>query len=292
MQFAGRFRLRAASATVELSRELFDEYDTLAIERVWAEWYKWAAKSAQPSLGLLYLEQCGWRKAYAELEALQECPQDPEWHPEGDVWTHTLLVTDAAASIAGRDGLVDDDRGVLVLAALTHDLGKPETTVVDGCRVRSPGHTDRLQTYERFLARIGCPRGIAERVVVLARHHMTHLDFAGSPRHVRRAARSLGEGGETIEMLARLVEADHSARPPLPGGMPEKMANMLEEARALAASESAPEPLLMGRHLLELGVLAGPGMGEILKAAYEAQLDGAFQVLEEAKVWVRKEFRL
>jgi len=288
VQFVGRFELSAAPETVALSRSLFGEYDTLASERVWDEWRKWAARSVRPSLGLGFLRDCGWWEAYPELRALSGCPQDAEWHPEGDVWTHTLLVCDHAAHIAARDGLAPAERATLALAALCHDLGKPATTLTDEAgRVRSPGHAERTDDVEALLGRFGASRRLVERVVALCRHHLAHTSFAGSKRHVRRLARALGEGGETIEMLARVVEADHSARPPLPGGLPGPMHGMLELARELAAAAAAPKPILMGRHLIDLGVEPGPRMGRLLDAAFEAQLDGAFDDLDGARAWIR-----
>ncbi len=291
VQFAGRFALTAAADTVELSRRLLAEYETLAAERVWTEWAKWAAKSERPSAGLRFLSACGWRAPYPELAALDGCPQDPAWHPEGDVWTHTLLVCDAAATIAERDRLAAEDRRVLLLAALCHDLGKPATTTSDDGRVRSPGHAEQVATLEALLARLGCPARTAQRVVGLSRQHLAHMGFTGSARHVRRLARSLGEHDETIEQLARLVEADHSGRPPLPGGLPESMGQMLALARELTAAAAAPQRLLLGRHLLDLGVEPGPRMGQILDAAYEAQLDGAFDTVEAARAWAAERLR-
>ena len=286
VQFAGRFDLRAASATLDLSRRLFAEHRELTIERVWNEWRKWAAKSRRPSAGLVLLEEAGWRVAHPELEALAGCPQDPRWHPEGDVWTHTLLVCDEAARVAERDALAPDDRMTLVLAALCHDLGKPATTADTSEGVRSPAHAAAEETYRQFLTRIGAPAKVTDRVVALSRAHLTHLDFAGSARHVRRLARTLGEAGETIEMLARLVEADEGGRPPYPARMPSQMADLLAKARELAAADAAPRPLLLGRHLLEVGFPAGPALGAILDQAYEAQLDGAFDTVEDARRWV------
>lgn len=287
VQFAGRFGMHGDPATLALCSELFAEYDSLPGERVWGEWWKWASRSTVPSAGLRFLRDGGWRTAYPELAALEGCPQEPEWHPEGDVWTHTLLVVDEAASIASRDQLGEADRAVLVLAGLIHDLGKPETTFVDNGRIRSPGHGATVHTFRNFLARLGAPAWLAERVIALAREHLSYLDFSGTGRQVRRLARRLAEGGETILMLARLTEADHGARPPLPKGLPEEMAALVQAARDLEAADSVPPPLLQGRHLLDLGMAPGPAMGECLRAAYDAQLDGAFDTLEEGLVWIR-----
>ncbi|GJL50705.1 MAG: multifunctional CCA protein [Nitrospirales bacterium] len=289
-QFAGRFSLEATPETIRCCQNLVTEYDTLAIERIWGEWYKWAAQSQRPSAGLHFLQQCEWLQKYPELAALQECPQDTRFHPEGDVWIHTLYVVDRAARIAERDGLSLEDRAVLVFSALCHDLGKPETTEVLPDRIRSHGHAGTVETFQHFLQSVGMPLGLRNRVIQLCRYHLTHIDFVGSSKHVRRVAVALDEAGENIEMLARLVEADHSGRPPLPQELPRNMAEMLEVAQKLEIHTQAPKPLLMGRHLLAMNVQAGPLMGVILKAAFEAQLGGEFDTIEGACRWVQQHY--
>lgn len=289
MQLVSRFLLTPHPDTVALCRQLLPEYPALAQERIWGEWEKWASRGVKPSLGLRFLADTGWLAAYPELAALQGCPQDPDWHPEGDVWIHTLLATDEAARIAERDGLRGKERAVLILAALCHDLGKPPTTAfVDG-HIRSRGHTERTDIVEQFLARLGPPKELIPRVAALMRYHLAHTRFEGSARQVRRLARGLEEAGESIQMLARLVEADASGRPPRPKGRPAEMEQMLKLAEQLALAEQGPRPILLGRHLLPLGIPPGPRMGEILKAAYEAQLDGAFQTVEEGLDWAIRE---
>ena len=289
LQLIGRFALTPDAETVDLASRLFKEYETLPIERVWAEWYKWAAQSTHPALGLMWLKQTQWIQGYPELVALEGCPQDPRWHPEGDVWTHTLHVTDESAQIAGQESLSMEDRATLVFAALCHDLGKPTTTKETPEGVSSRGHPKTKDIYVQFLERIGTPPKIIERVVALCLYHLTHLDFVGSHRHVRRLAFSLSSSGETIEMLCRLVEADNSGRPPLPKGLPDRMKHMEQMAKELNVESAAPQPILLGRHLLDLGFPPGPPMGKILKSAFEAQLDGRFDTLESAKEWVLKE---
>ena len=292
LQFAGRLGMTAGPDTVHLCKGLKHEYDTLAIERIWSEWYKWAAQSVTPSKGLAFLRECEWIDLYSELSALIGCPQDPEYHPEGDVWMHTLLVVDQAARIAQREDLDFDDRAVLVFSALCHDLGKPRTTEVNNHRVSSHGHTQATDLYEAFLSRIGTPTHVAGRVSVLCQYHLTHIDFVQSSRHVRRVAVALEKSGESLTMLSRLVEADHSGRPPLPAELPPKMAEMLAMAKELSVQETGPRPLLLGRHILQLGMRPGPQVGEILKAAFEAQLEGQFQTEEEAVLWAKSRVAL
>ena len=91
--------------------------------------------SREPSRGLRFLRQARLLRFFPELAAMVDVPQDPHWHPEGDVWTHTLMVVDAAAGL--RDGGEDDL--ALMFAALCHDFGKPETTVTGVLEVLQRG---------------------------------------------------------------------------------------------------------------------------------------------------------
>ena len=129
-------------------------------------------------------------------------------------------------------------------------------------------------------------------MVVLCQYHLTHIDFVQSARHVRRVAVALEKAGESLVMLSRLVEADHSGRPPLPAELPDKMAAMLVMAKELSVQDTGPRPLLLGRHILQLGLKPGPQIGEILKEAFEAQLEGQFQTEEEALVWAKSRVEL
>jgi tRNA nucleotidyltransferase (CCA-adding enzyme) len=287
MQLVSRFQLTATPDTIALSRELIQEYCTLSQERIWEEWSKWARLAKHPSLGLRFLQDTGWLSLYPELAALQDCPQEPEWHPEGDVWTHTLFVVDEAARIAERDGLDHQEQTILILAALCHDLGKPSTTALIDGRIRSRGHSECDQIVESILARLGTPKESTARIIALVRHHLSHTHFDGSPRHVRRLTLALGKAGESLRMLARLVEADSSGRPPLPKQLPASMCDMLKVAEELTLSQHGPRPLLLGRHLLAVGMAPGPQMGTLLREAYEAQLDGIFETVEAGLTWLR-----
>jgi tRNA nucleotidyltransferase (CCA-adding enzyme) len=286
MQLAARLNMRLAPETAALARTLLPEAPTLAQERIWAEWHKWALKSTRPAAGLRVLFETGWLELYPELAALIGCPQDPLWHPEGDAWTHTLHVCDAAAEIADHGGLVGEDRVVLLLAALCHDLGKPATTETseDG-RIRSPGHAHAgVAPTEALLGRIGCPHAIAERVRPLVAEHMAHHGMEVSPRAVRRLAVRLAPA--TLLQWRRLVAADASGRPPLPAADPG--APIAELAKQLDVAHGRPRPILQGRHLLEAGMVPGPALGALLRRAYQAQIDGAFATVEEGLAWAAR----
>jgi tRNA nucleotidyltransferase (CCA-adding enzyme) len=119
--------------------------------------------------------------------------------------------------------------------------------VVDGAR--------RWQ--DAFLTRLGPPKEVFLRVQVLVRHHLAHTHFEGSLRHLRRLTRSLDESGESLSMLARLVEADASGRPPRPRHLPPAMHDMVRLAERLQLMEQGPQPLVLGRHLLARGIAPG-----------------------------------
>jgi len=299
MQFAGRFDLVGDPETLALCRSIAPAFEELVPDRVREEWFKWASRSTRPSAGLRFLQDAGWMHHFPEIDALRGVPQDPEWHPEGDVYTHTLLACDAMAAIlhehenvTGPDGNVTLDahtRVVLMLAILAHDVGKPATTEEadrDGVRrIVSPGHEPLGGPIaEQLLARMGAPRATVERVVPLVVNHLAHLQ-AGTDRAVRRLARRLHPA--TIAELALVIRADHAARPPIPPDPPEGLATLLRIADELAMANAAPRPILQGRHLIALGMTPGPAFGPILEAAMDAQLDGLFEDEAGAIAWAR-----
>jgi tRNA nucleotidyltransferase (CCA-adding enzyme) len=278
-QFAGRMRLTVTRETAALCRSLISEYPTLARERVWGEWEKWASKSETPSMGMEFLVSSGWVRLYPEIAAMLRVPQDPTWHPEGSVYLHTKHVVDAAMAIAQRDGLSADRRVTLVLAALCHDMGKPATTQRnEGGRWVAPGHAEAgVEPARRFLESIGAQRAMIEEIAELVAFHMRHIGFSGG-RAARRLAASMK--ATTPYMLGLVMEADHSGRP-WAGEflMPADGAAFIAE---MEAAVSAVQPILMGRHLIAIGMRPGPAMGKVLRMVHDAQVEGEVSSLDDA----------
>jgi|TARA_B110000037_G_scaffold220312_1_gene287778 tRNA nucleotidyltransferase (CCA-adding enzyme) len=275
MQFIARFKLQCEKATLELCRSLSSEH--LPRERVGAEWEKLLLQGEEPSRGLRFLRDCGWIDDYPELKALIDCPQDPEWHPEGDVWTHTLLCLDATVPL--RAGVRDDDL-VTALAVLCHDLGKAtHTELIDG-RWRSPGHEHAgIEPTECFLNRLTGEQRITEAVLPLVETHMRPYQLFQT-KAGDSAVRRLSLRAKRLDLLIRVSMADARGRggqtdDPFPAG------TWLEErAQALELSDSEPKPLVLGRHLIKLGYKPGPAMGDLLDELFEQQLDGVFETTE------------
>lgn len=297
MQFAARFDMTMDPSTAKLANELKKEYHTIAKERIFGEWQKWALRGKKPSAGLRVLRQTGWVDFYPELKSLIGVMQEEKWHPEGDVWEHTLHVVDAAAEIAERDSLNNEDRMVLMMAALCHDFGKPSTTIIENGEYHAPGHDKAgVQPTKDFLRSIGVPESVIAKVWPLVAEHMSHLNDI-TPRSVRRL--SLRLDPSNVEMLTRVIESDHSGRPPLEKALPQKAKDLLLMANQLQLSEQKIKPVILGRHLMQLaneGKLperyktGGPHYSDLLNTLFEVQLEGLYSNEEEGMLYAQRLF--
>lgn len=282
LQFAARFGLTLDDGTRELCRAL--PLDDLPAERVWGEVDKLLLRAQRPSEGLaLALDLGVVERLWPELHALVGCEQEPEWHPEGDVWVHTLMVTDQAR---GRIEDLDHPRAVvMMLSALCHDMGKPATTRHEDGRIRSKGHEEAgVAPATTFLDRLNIHSldgyDVRRTVLGIVAHHLKPTMFFKAPTPVGDGAfRRLAQKVD-LELLARFAKADCHGRS---GDFDcDAMDWFIARARALGVEHQPPAPLLMGRHVLEHGVAPGRRVGELLKAVYEQQLDGHVTTLDEA----------
>jgi tRNA nucleotidyltransferase (CCA-adding enzyme) len=258
--------LRAICAGIDLS--------DLPGERLLEEFKKMLLKAKRPSLGLEFLRETGLLRYFPELESMVGVPQDKEWHPEGTVWEHTLLVVDEAA---GARTVNEEEDLVVLLGALCHDLGKPLTTVeVDG-RIRSPCHEEKgVPVAESFLARLRLSNEATTAVAALVRHHLapSQLPQGGAtPKAYRRLARWLEAAGINAQILYRVAQADHFGRT-----TPDALARsfpageeFLCRVGELAIAEKATSDVVLGRHLIARGLTPSPRFGEILAACREVQ---------------------
>ena len=296
-QFAARFEFTLAPETAALCRSISDTYAELPVERVWGEWDKWATKSAKPSRGLLVLKQTGWLKHFPEIAALDGLPQEPEWHPEGDVFVHTGHCLDALVGFESWRQGPPAGRRLLSLAVLAHDFGKAGTTKQAERRGKlrwtSPEHEAAGGPLaETFLQRIGAPLEVIEYVRPLVVNHLLHHDGPAQYRDttVRRLARKISPA--TIDDLIAVMRADHLGRPPLVSAETEKRLGFLRvAAQRLALEHAAPKPIILGRHLIALGRAPGPEFKPALDAAFESQLDGAFADESGGIEWLKSYLR-
>jgi tRNA nucleotidyltransferase (CCA-adding enzyme) len=296
-QFAARFELTLAPETAALCRTIADTYHELPIERVWGEWEKWALKAVKPSRGLFVLKESGWLKHFPEVAALDGLPQEPEWHPEGDAFVHTAHCVDAVVTLDLWQSGDAHTRRLLAFAVLAHDFGKATTTHQAERRAQlrwvSPGHEAAgAPLAESFLRRIGAPHELIESVRPLVVNHLAHHHGQTHFRDttVRRLARKIAPA--TMDELIAVMTADHLGRPPLVSEEALRRIHELRDAaQRLAIADRAPQPIMLGRHLIALGMKPGPNFTPALEAAFESQLDGAFYDEEGGILWMRNYLR-
>lgn len=290
-QFAARFEFEIAPETVEISKKI--DVTDLPKERIWGELEKLLLKAQKPSIGLQWLYELGVvDQIFPEMKSLVGVPQEPEWHPEGNVDVHTLMVVDEARKLI--DDLPYEKQVTVMLAAIAHDFGKPPTTQFFDGRWRSHSHDEAgVEPTITFLDRLGIHTlngyDVRNQVIQLVRYHLKPGEF-----YKMESRQPVGDGAfrrlaRKVEpdLLYRVAKADSLGRNPdwLP---PEKRFGseaqewFIEKVRELQIEKKAPEPILMGRHLIELGLEPSPKFKQILDAVYELQLDGKVTDLEEA----------
>ncbi len=290
MQLAARFECTIEPETQALCRRI--DLSDLPSERIWGEMEKLLIGALRPSIGLqAALDLLIIEKLFPDLKWLVGCPQDPIWHPEGDVWTHTLLAVDQAAVLVREHELQKAKWLTVMLAVLLHDIGKPLTTREEKGRIRSIGHEDAgLQPARRVLDRLNVHtiNGYPVRVQVLAlvANHLKPAQFFKSRERVSDGAFRRLAARCDLELLYLVAKADALARGPVSNAEAEEW--FIARARALGVEHAPPRPLLMGRHLLQLGMEPGPEMGRLLRAVYEMQLEGKVTTLEEALALARE----
>ena len=281
VQFAARFEFTLDPSTREICRRI--PLDDLPSERVWGEIEKLLLQADRPSIGLtLALELGVLDQLFPEIKALVGCPQEPAWHPEGDVWIHTLMVVDQARTRISD--LEHPQQVTVMLGALVHDVGKPPTTAVVDGRIRSMEHEQAgVQPAQAVLDRLNIRTiggfDVRHHVTGIVAHHLKPLAFYKSATPVGDGAfRRLAQKVD-LELLARVALSDCLGRT---GHFDcTGIEWFLTRARELGVEHRPPAPLLLGRHLLPLGVAPGPQMGTILRQVYERQLDGRVTTVEE-----------
>lgn len=287
-QLVARKGLAMTPVMMALGREMHDAVAKVSVEQWWRQWEK-LLLSDNPSAGVRALVLMGCADLLPGWPEMMVTEQDPVWHPEGKVDEHTLMVLDAAVALTRE---ADRDTKLKVrMAALLHDLAKPDVTFVreDG-RVVSPGHAARKLLAPKamaFMARVGFPNRLRREVVNLCVEHMRE---AQTHKSVRKLARDLAPA--RLADWALLVCSDMAGRD-VPAEEVEagwaRVSRTLELAEELSVVDAPPVELVLGRHLLAEGLKPGPEVGRLLRVAAEAQMDGLFDTVEGGLDFLRSE---
>jgi poly(A) polymerase len=208
-----------------------------------------------------------------EVAAMKGVQQPPEFHPEGDVWTHTLLLLEK----------LDHPTATLAWGALLHDVGKPPTFRVAE-RIRFDGHVEEgAKLAHGILTRLRFSRGDMERVEALIANHMRFKDAHRMKESTLKRFLRMPDFGEHLELhrLDRLASNQDLESYEL-------VKRKLEE---LPEEQLKPAPLVTGADLIAEGYEPGPRFAEMLAAVEDAQLEGRVRSREEAMGMVRERFR-
>ena len=288
MQFVARFEMWPDDELNSLCADM--DITHISRERIEQEFKKMFLLSKRPSRGIRWLHSIGrLHDVLPELAATVGVEQNPQWHPEGDVFEHTMQAVDAAAIIAQK---YDNEFNKLILlyAALCHDLGKVTTTTIVNGIIKSIGHERDSKKFARtMMKRITNNADLINAVSSLVLYHMIPLQFTSNKAKLpayKRLANKLAHNVNML-MLIDLCIADKRGRngeghEPLTSDFPdvEIFKNKVEQA---GVATSAVEPILKGADLLDI-VQPGPQMGRLLTAAYEVQIEQGItdkQVLKE-----------
>lgn len=304
MQFAARFGFNVEKVTQQLCQEMIrrGDLDHLKAEGITEELKKLLLKGKKPSIGLNFAKEIGATERYwPELHALIDVHQEPEWHPEGDVWNHTLQTVDVTVDVARRENLDDEQHLTLALAVLTHDFGKVSTTVLVDGRWKAHGHEAAgKEPAAAFLKRFKFSADIVKRVIVLVPEHMQlpllwkqeAQQGITMDRALRKLAVRLSKGDSNIQMLSLVTEADQRGRngkgstplqPQNTRNLLEMQAWLVERSQALEIATQPPECIVTGRMMLDiLDIQKGSALiGIVLDYVYSKQLDGEIRSVEE-----------
>lgn len=293
MQFCARFECEPDEVLNETCRAM--NIRSISQERIESECEKMLLWAKRPSLGFRWLEKLGrLSEIFPELAVLVSIPQNPWWHPEGNVFEHTMQTLDAAARI---EGLTREKKLTLMYAALCHDLGKSLTTKhADDGRLISHGHEQAGVPLARtMLSRIFNNKTLLRSVLLLIRYHMSPGSFVATKAKAaayKRLAFRLSPD-LTLSFLALLAEADLCGRngmSPIPHQGPMKTVEIFcARAQEYGVFDKIEKPLLSGSDLIHLAG-ESPLMGKMLERAYELQISEGFSDKEVLKKRVLTEF--
>lgn len=273
VRFAARLGFEIEPATWAALSDMAPAVESVSAERVRDEISRILTEGGARR-GFELLESSGLLKVILpEVAAMKGVPQPPQFHPEGDVWIHTLLVLENLPPGAPLK---------LALAALLHDVGKPPTITFSG-RIRFSGHAEVGARMSRdILSRLRYPGALIDSVVSLVKHHMRFLDLPRMGTAARKRFFRLPDFDTQLEL--HRIDLLGGLRPP----------TSYEEARrlyeAVPAGELRPPPLLNGGDLIALGYAPGPAFKQMLHALEEEQLEGALNTREQALRFIAERF--
>lgn len=300
MQFQARFDFEIHPDTIAEMRQMLSEtndYSELPKERLFEEWKKWAEKGVNHGGIFKFMRDTGLIEYYPSLKKLKETPQDAVYHPEGDVEIHTELCLRHMDKVLKRENITGQDKLILVMAILFHDIAKPDTTEEKMKRGRmtitSEGHEAMGGIMSKdILAGIGFHIDLINPIANLVSNHLAGVNISviptesGKIKAVKKLSRRLYPA--TIHQLLYIMESDHNGRGRAEFSEATGAADLLRISTEIDVNKKPYEYILMGRHLIEAGLKPSPQFGDILRESQEAQENGEFNDVAGAKEWLSR----
>ena len=276
VQFSARFDFSLDERTFELCKKIVqnNELHFLPKERIYEEFKKLFLKSSKPSIGFELLKDLGVLKYFPELKALISCVQDPFYHPEGDVWIHTMMCLDELSRILKEENIVDEYRKLyLFYAILCHDFGKPFCTKEINGKITSHKHESLgIEPTISFLSKLTNEKKFIEIVSSLVKNHLIPFQLylaESSLKAIKRLSLKVN-----IEDLCLVCLADCLGRTiPDKEKCPKATFWVLNKAKELDIHNEPIKPIVQGRDLIELGFKPSDKFKEILEFAFDLQID-------------------
>ena len=274
--FASRFDFKIEEKTKELCKQIVlnDELKYLPKERIYEELKKLFLKSSKPSIGFELIRELGILKYFPELEVLINCIQEPEYHPEGDVWIHTMMCLDEMARILKEENIKDEYKKLyLFYAILCHDFGKPFCTKEINGKITSFKHENLvIEPTISFLSKLTNEKKFIEIVCSLVKNHLAPFQLylaESSLKAIKRLSLKVNIEDLCLVCLADCLGRDISDK----DKCPKATSWLLNSAKELNIQNKAIAPLVQGRDLIALGYKPSKKFKDILDFAFDLQLD-------------------
>lgn len=274
VRFAARLGFTIEARTMEAIQALHHKIRFVSAERVRDELVRILTEGGAER-GFRLLDESGLlAEILPEVAAMKGVPQPPQFHPEGDVWTHTLLLL--------RN--LDRPTPTLALGALLHDVGKPSTFRVAD-RIRFDGHDEvGAKLAEHIMTRLRFSREEIRQVEALVRNHMRFQHVTDMKESTLKRFMRQERFEEHLELHRLDCLASH--------GRLDNYQFVTQKLHELPEEQLKPEPLITGRHLIQEGYHPGPAFKQILTAVEDAQLEGRIRTREEALQFIHERFPL
>jgi poly(A) polymerase len=274
VRFAARFGYAIEARTMDAIQKLAPETVQVSRERIRDEVLKMLTEGRARRAFELLDESRLLPQVLPEVVKMKGVPQPPQFHPEGDVWVHTLLLLEK---------LPAGSSPTLALGALLHDVGKPPTFRVAPDRIRFDNHAEiGARMAEQICQRLRLSKHDTEQVVSLVGNHMRFAEVQRMRESTLKRFMRLPKFEEQLELHRIDCASSH-------GGL-ELYDFVKDKLESTPPEKIRPQPLLTGDDLIALGYTPGPRFKEILSAAEDAQLEGRLRTPDDAREFVQREF--